>query len=160
MTKFSLHQVCLKIRRSFVQFVQLMDFRTAHDALRCEDLLFDEGSVHVIQKMQHETVDRYAPLLPNAASHLRHLKGKTGPVWNTTTTPHHVFGRLLARIREAGHEVRRLRNGFRRSYISYRAAITRDVAKVADECNTSPDKIRKNYRRPGLESVAHAWFAL
>ncbi len=134
--------------------------RTAHGALRCEDLLFGEKSVHVIQKMQHETVDRYAPLTDRAAHHLRHLKGKTGPVWDTTTTPFHVYKRLLLRIRKEGHEIRQLRNGFRRSYISYRTSITRDVAKVADECNTSPEKIRKNYRRPGLESVAHAWFKL
>ncbi len=134
--------------------------RTAHGSLQCEDILFDEGAVHVIQKVQDNSVDRYAPLLPSAAAHLSHLRGKTGPVWDTTVTPFHVLSGLLARIRAAGHEVPRLRNGFRRSYISYRTAITRDPAKVADECNTSPEKIRKNYRRPGLESVAHAWFSL
>lgn len=134
--------------------------RTAHGPLQCEDILFDEDAVRVTQKVQVDSVNRYAPLLPAAAAHLRHLRGKTGPVWNTTITPFHVLSGLLARIRSAGHELPRLRNGFRRSYISYRTADTNDVAKVADECNTSPEKIRKNYRRPGLKSVAHAWFAL
>lgn len=134
--------------------------RTAHGPLQCEEILFDERSVRVTQKVQEESVVRYAPLLPNAARHLKRLRGKIGPVWDTTTTPFHVFGRLLARIRAAGHTVRRLRNGFRRSFISYRTAVTRDVPRVADECNTSPEKIRNNYRRPGLESVGHTWFKL
>lgn len=134
--------------------------RTAHGPIQCEDILFAEVAVRVTQKVQDDSCDRYAPLLPAAAKYLNHFRGKTGPVWTTTITPFHVLSGLLKRISAAGHEVPRLRNGFRRSYISYRTAITRDPAKVADECNTSPEKIRKNYRRPGLESVAHAWFAL
>lgn len=64
-------------------------------------------------------------------------------------------------------EVPRLHNGLRDSYISYRMALTRDAARVADEAGNSPAKIYQHYREISLpdgqlitEQMANEWFSV
>ncbi len=52
------------------------------------------------------------------------------------------------------------RNGFRHSYISYRAAVLKDVPAVAIECGNSPQIIFSNYRALVTEDEAKAWFSI
>jgi len=51
-------------------------------------------------------------------------------------------------------------NGLRKSFISYRLAITQNITQVADEAGNSPAKILSNYRKPISKSVAERWFNL
>lgn len=118
---------------------------TDHGPLRIEHILFDNAAVRVVQKVQRKSVERYAPLLPNALSWLEPLRGKTGPVVSIKRA-HRSIAEIVARVNKAHaaepkwEPMRVKRNGLRRSHISYHAEITRDVARVADECKTPPPK--------------------
>ena len=57
-------------------------------------------------------------------------------------------------------QVKQLRNGARDSYISYRCAEIRDVARVADEVGNSPSTIRKHYREIVTAAAAAKYFAI
>lgn len=133
--------------------------RTSHGPLLASDIHFKDNAVRVTQKAQQHSIDRYAPLLPNAAAWLAEFRGTTGPIIKCGMASV-VIQAIIARARAKGEEITFKRNGLRRSYISYRTAITRDVPRVADECNTSAQKIRSNYRKPGLEKPAHDWFEI
>jgi site-specific recombinase XerD len=51
-------------------------------------------------------------------------------------------------------------NGARHSFISYRTAETRDVARVADECGNSVSTIKNHYRQLVTAEAATAFFAI
>jgi integrase len=74
--------------------------------------------------------------------------GKTGPKDKTLIALHALAG------------VERIHDGLRHSYISYRCAKTRDVARVADEAGNSPNTIRKHYRDTVTSAAAEKYFAL
>jgi hypothetical protein len=52
------------------------------------------------------------------------------------------------------------RNGLRRSHISYRMALLKNAQVVAEECNTSPLKIKSNYQHPELGGVAREYYGI
>jgi hypothetical protein len=51
-------------------------------------------------------------------------------------------------------------NKFRNSYISYRVAVTHDVAKVALESGNSPRVIQREYLELATEEDGKDWFAV
>ena len=51
-------------------------------------------------------------------------------------------------------------NGLRHSFISYRVALTGDVARTALEAGNSPKMIFRHYREVVEEDAAQAWFAI
>ncbi len=51
-------------------------------------------------------------------------------------------------------------NKFRNSYISYRVALTHDVAKVALESGNSPRVIQREYLELATEEEGKRWFAV
>jgi integrase len=57
-------------------------------------------------------------------------------------------------------KVKRIFDGFRHSYITYRVAQIRDVARVADECGNSPNVIKKHYREIVPTEAGTKFFAL
>jgi integrase len=74
--------------------------------------------------------------------------GKTGPKDKTLIALH-----ALAKVE-------RIHDGLRHSYISYRCAETRDVARVADEAGNSPNTIKKHYREIVTGEAATRYFAI
>ena len=56
--------------------------------------------------------------------------------------------------------VDKIANGARHSFISYRTAETRDVARVADECGNSVSTIKKYYRQLVTSEEAESFFAI
>lgn len=74
--------------------------------------------------------------------------GKTGPKDKTLIALH-----ALAKVE-------RIHDGLRHSYISYRCAETRDVARVADEAGNSPNIIKKHYRDIVTSAAATKYFAI
>jgi site-specific recombinase XerD len=56
--------------------------------------------------------------------------------------------------------VEKIHDGFRHSFISYRCAVIRDVAQVADECGNSPNTIKKNYREHVPAASGEKYFAI
>ncbi|MBC8125596.1 MAG: hypothetical protein H8M99_00400 [Gloeobacteraceae cyanobacterium ES-bin-144] len=57
-------------------------------------------------------------------------------------------------------KVDQIDNGARHSFISYRCAKSRDVAKVADEVGNSPGTIKKHYREVVTTAAATKYFAI
>ncbi|MES2920182.1 MAG: hypothetical protein V4819_01450 [Verrucomicrobiota bacterium] len=57
-------------------------------------------------------------------------------------------------------KVEQIDNGARHSFISYRCAKIRDVAKVADEVGNSPGTIKKHYREIVTAATATKFFAI
>ncbi len=51
-------------------------------------------------------------------------------------------------------------NALRHSFISYRVALTGDVARTALEAGNSPKMIFRHYREVVTEEDAKAWFAI
>jgi integrase len=51
-------------------------------------------------------------------------------------------------------------NGLRHSFISYRCAAIRDVARVADECGNSVQTIKSHYRQLVTEEAARRFFTI
>lgn len=125
---------------------------TDHDPLTIESILFDFDQIRVGEQKVQTKGDRFAPLLPTAKKRLRHLKGKTGFVWEGTR-----FDYYEHKIFEAAG-VTKLRNGWRKSFITYRMAIIKNANQVAEEAGNSPSEITKSYKRPELIHVAEAWF--
>lgn len=60
----------------------------------------------------------------------------------------------------AAAKVKTIYDGRRHSFVSYRCAAIRDVAKVADECGNSPNVIKKNYRNIVTAAAAERYFAI
>ena len=57
-------------------------------------------------------------------------------------------------------KVDQIDNGARHSFISYRTAETRDVARVADECGNSVSTIKNHYRQLVTAEAAKKYFAI
>jgi hypothetical protein len=56
--------------------------------------------------------------------------------------------------------VKGISDGRRHSFISYRCAEIRDVARVADECGNSPNIIKKHYRQLVTGEAAERYFSI
>lgn len=95
--------------------------------------------------------DRVAHLPDCAIEWLRPLKEAAGPVCPFTNLGNH-WDRIKG--------VRWIQNGLRHSYVSYRLAITGDLAKVSEETGTDVKTLRRKYRRPVLRQAAEKWFAM
>jgi hypothetical protein len=65
---------------------------------------------------------------------------------------------MNAVLKAAG--VKAIYDGRRHSFITYRTADTRDVARVADECGNSPNIIRKHYRELVTSEAAKIYFGI
>jgi site-specific recombinase XerD len=124
-----------------------------------------------------EAVEIDVAKLPKQAGELR-ATGKTGPRMATYTEaaaawmnaqPRHkgkVWQKSRRMLVEAMQElfalakVEQIANGARHSFISYRTAETRDVARVADECGNSVGTIKNHYRQLVTAEAATAFFAI
>lgn len=125
---------------------------TDHPPLFKESILFDFDQIRVGEQKVQSKGDRFVPLLPVAKAWLSHLQGQAGPVWTGRRFDYHV-----KRMCEfTGIEF--IRNGFRKSWITYRMAVIKNAHQVATEAGNSPDQIFKHYRRPELTHVAEEWF--
>jgi hypothetical protein len=57
-------------------------------------------------------------------------------------------------------KVEQIANGARHSFITYRTAEMRDVARVADECGNSVSTIKNHYRQLVTAEAAQRFFAI
>lgn len=134
---------------------------TDHPPMQWEDILWDHRQIRVGWQKVDTKERRYVPMPDNVLKLLAPFQGCKGSMW--------LYGRSEDGFKRAVEKIRATtsekefawkRNANRKSYISYRTAITRNPEQVADECGTSLSKIRSNYRRPELEADAHAWFSI
>ena len=96
------------------------------------------------------------PLTDNLKAWLAPWREETGPIVTLTA----VAGAMndlgiKARIPGGWRQ-----NALRHSFISYRVALTGDVARTALEAGNSPKMIFRHYREVVDEASAQAWFAI
>lgn len=100
---------------------------------------------------------RLVPIPENAKEWLRPLAGApTAPIFagHSTNLP-----RLVSEACKSA-DVRRVDNGARHSAITYRVALTGDVARIALECGNSPAVIHGHYRGLATPADAQAYFSI
>jgi site-specific recombinase XerD len=124
-----------------------------------------------------EAADTDLAKLPKAAGEFR-TTGKTGPRMAPFTEACTAWlaaqprrkGKAWAKSRRmlvdamqalfTAAKVEAIDNGARHSFITYRTAETRDVARVADECGNSVSTIKNHYRQLVTAEAAEAFFAI
>lgn len=103
----------------------------------------------VARKIGH---DRIVPMQPNLVAWLKPYAKRNGPICEIANTTN-----ALARAAAAAG-IAWKSNGLRKSFISYRLAITDNIGQVAREAGTSPDRIRHNYQKTQPKREAKRWF--
>jgi len=103
-----------------------------------------------------KTGARIAPLLPAAKAWIAAQTRRAGMAYDAGRREH---SREMQRILKAA-KVKGIHDGPRHSFISYRTAEIRDVARVADEAGNSPNIIKSHYRKIVSEAAAAKFFAI
>jgi len=96
--------------------------------------------------------DRIVPMSDNLVAWLTPYARKSGPICELANA-NNAFQRAAKDAK-----LKWKRNGLRRSFISYRLALVKDMAQVALEAGTSEERILKNYKATRDEEEGHAWF--
>jgi integrase len=119
--------------------------------LRWRDIDLDQRHVEIKAGTAKTRSRRLAPLSENAIAWLRPRRGEPdSPIYGEHPTT------LPKRITEAAEAagVRRIANGARHSWFTFRCALTGDVARTALEGGNSPAVVHSHYR--GLATAADA----
>jgi integrase len=103
-----------------------------------------------------KTGARIVPLLPACKAWLAAQPRRGGYAYDGDRTGH---AREMRRILDAAR-VQGIHDGARHSFISYRTAETRDVARTADECGNSVQVIKTNYRKIVTAEAAERFFTI
>jgi integrase len=119
-----------------------------------EDFHWESGELFVGQGKVRTAGHRIAPLLPACAAWLHPVRKTSGRV----TAFEFYAPALVGLVRSAG--VASIQDGLRHSFITYRRAVTKDLAKVSGEVGTNPGTLTKRYCRPVKQADAEAWFSL
>jgi integrase len=105
-------------------------------------------------------ISRRVPILPNLGSWLEPYRAWVGPIYpGNFKTNENAFSLEMKRIRKRTGLTRK-DNGCRHSFGSYRLAILKNSAQVAEEMGNSPRKVRENYNDPKPEAEAVRFFNL
>jgi site-specific recombinase XerD len=99
---------------------------------------------------------RLAPFTEAAAAWMAAQPRRKGKAW--TKTRQMLVDSMQELLSLA--KVKPIHNGARHSFISYRTAELRDVARVSDECGNSAQTIKKHYRKIVTAEAAEAFFAI
>lgn len=103
-----------------------------------------------------KTGPRLAPFTPACKAWLAILPRKKGKAW--LQSPRTLVDEVQELFALAG--VDQIDNGARHSFISYRTAEIRDVARVADECGNSVSTIKNHYRKLVTADAAKRFFSI
>ena len=121
--------------------------------LHWEHINLQEGFITVNAMDSKPSHRRLAPISENLKAWLKSLHAQ-GPV----LPGDEVYKQVTEHSRSVGIEWER--NYLRNSAISYRLAVTQNVAQVAYEAGTSANVIYKNYRQLATPVQGQAWFAV
>lgn len=118
---------------------------------------FDWEQKHIsISQETGKTGARIIPMSDNLIAWLKPYVKPSGPVCEISN-PSNALSRAKHRAGLPGGKGDS-RNVLRKSFISYRLAIVKNIGWVADEAGNSPAKIKSNYRKPKSERDAKRWF--
>ena len=119
-----------------------------------ESIHLEQGHIEIRAAMAKTKVRRLIPIPENLRAWLQPHRKPSGPVQPFSNLCNQ-FLKLARRIR-----IPWKRNGLRHSFISYRVALTRDVASVAIEAGNSPAIISRNYLKCVTAEEAGRWFEI
>jgi integrase len=123
--------------------------------LTWHDLERRPGYIEVTARQAKTAARRLIPLSENLAAWLRMAPG-AGRLWTRSSNRYFVAQQQAAS--RAGMTWKA--NALRHSFISYRIALTRDIAAVALEAGNSPKMIFAHYRELCTEQEAAEWFSI
>ena len=103
-----------------------------------------------------KTGARMAPYTETCAAWIATQPRRTDKAWTQSARAHVDHMQELYALAK----VKPINNGARHSFISYRTAETRDVARVADECGNSVSTIKNHYRQLVTSEEAVKFFAI
>jgi hypothetical protein len=98
---------------------------------------------------------RLVPMSENLREWLKPYTKKEGHVAPTNGN----ISRWLSRVAKASEIVWK-QNALRHSYISYRCAVTKNVAQTSYEAGNSPAIIHTHYLNAQTEQAGKAWFSI
>lgn len=119
-----------------------------------------EGHIVVEAAKAKTAARRIVPICDSLTAWLAPHERPFGPVSPAVEEADCIGNALRQRIERAARKARVSwqKNGFRHSYITYRAATLKDIAAVALECGNSPAVIFSSYRSLATEAEGQAWF--
>jgi hypothetical protein len=120
-------------------------------------VVFEAGHVVVGGAVAKTASRRLAPIPENARAWLRPVAGKPDDLIFPGTAG--AFARAVTSACKLAR-VRRIPNGARHSAISYRVALSGDVARVALESGNSPAVVHGHYRGLCTADEAKAFFSI
>lgn len=165
-TPGELSDLLSKVRHEFVPWIAIGAFagiRTEEihppantkDPLRWEDFSWDERYIKV-RRETAKTVGRIVPMLDPLPEWLADWRKAKGPVLENADRASNE----TARLKSSGLIDAWKKNALRHSFISYRLALVKSIAQVAEEAGTSPQTIKRNYLDPQSIKSADKWFSV
>jgi integrase len=124
--------------------------------LHWEDIKWDRGHIEIAGRKAKTAARRLVPLPDNLKAWLAPWREETGPII-TITDPSGTLNDVAVKAKIPGGW---RQNALRHSFISYRVALTGDVARTALEAGNSPKMIFRHYREVVDEDAAKVWFAI
>lgn len=116
---------------------------------------FETNEIHVLANVARKIgTDRIIPIQPNLREWLWRYRKPNGPVCDIAN----VANDLADLAKRA--EIEWISNGPRKSSISYRLSVIKNIEQTAHEGGTSPERIRKNYKKTIPESEGKRWYAI
>ena len=124
--------------------------------LHWEDIKWERGHIEIAGRKAKTAARRLVPLTENLKTWLAPWREETGPIMSLSD----VSGALNDVAVKAGIPGGWRKNALRHSYISYRVALTGDVARTALKAGNSPEMIFRHYREVVDGRSAEAWFGI
>jgi len=121
-----------------------------------EDIKWDRGHIEIAGRKAKTAARRLVPLPDNLKAWLAPWREETGPIISLTD-PSGTLNDIAVKAQIPGGW---RQNALRHSFISYRVALTGDVARTALEAGNSPTMIFRHYREVVDEDAAKAWFSI
>jgi integrase len=121
------------------------------------DLDFETRSIYIGKSAAKTGRDRVVDMPDNLIAWLKPYirpSGRICPLANTSNA--------LCRLRARAGITGKKKNALRKSFISYKNALTRNIDAVADQAGNSAGTIRKTYKRVDtrMKLAAERWFAI
>ncbi len=124
--------------------------------LHWEDIKWDRGHIEIAGRKAKTAARRLVPLPDNLKAWLTPWREATGPIIESEDKSGALNELALASGVPGGWR----QNALRHSFISYRVALTGDVARTALEAGNSAKMIFRHYREIVEEDTAKVWFAI
>jgi integrase len=155
MIPFTVLQVFAGIRH---EEINPEEFDLAKTPLDWSDLDWERKQIHVAAETAKMGENRIIPMEENLIAWLKPRAKASGPVCTVRNTSNALSRAKHRAGLPAGRN--QSRNVLRKTWISARLAIVKNIGQVAEEAGNSVAKVKSNYRRPMSEAAAKRIFSI